>query len=111
MAKLKIDLSQFTGTFDNITVYEMNDNLYARKKSSLTGDRVKTEPEFKKTMENASLMARASRMGSAIYKIIYPQGKTRDVYKEITGKVVNLLKGGYNSEEEIRLAIVGQYKK
>jgi hypothetical protein len=51
--KLKV-----TGTVYNVCFYKLGKGFYARSKSSLTGKRVKTDPAFEKTMQNAGLLAK-----------------------------------------------------
>ena len=87
----------FTGTIANIVVYTRWGNHYIRTKSTLTGKRVKKDPAFKKTMAEASILAKASRIASKIYQALpnklYPQ------YRQLTGMAQKLLRAGKGEEE------------
>ena len=48
MARLK-EVPPHLGTFDGVCVYTRWGNYYIRTKSTLSGKRVKTAPEFKRT--------------------------------------------------------------
>jgi hypothetical protein len=56
MAK-QIGEFKITGTYDDVTYYEMEGQYYARKKSSLKGARVKKDPRFKRTIQCAQRLA------------------------------------------------------
>ncbi len=92
---------KITGTIDNICFYEMDGQYYARQKSSLTGKRVKKDPAFGRTMQNASLFGRASSLASQI-KRSYPKAEqNREFYRQLHREVLDLLKEEI-AEEEIR---------
>ena len=82
-----------------VCIYERWGQLLIRSRSSLTGERVKTSPEFKKTMEYAILLARASRIASRIYKD--SEVKARSIYQNLTGKAMRLLKEGHTEEQVV----------
>ena len=83
----------------------MNDVYYARKKSSLSGERVKKDPAFKETMRHANLFAKASSIGSMVYKALYPGIKNRERYQELTGRASCLLQEGLNEEETLAVLL------
>ena len=56
-----------TGTFGPVCIYKMYGRYFMRTRSSLTGKRVKKDPAFRKTIEYASLLGKASRIASAVY--------------------------------------------
>ena len=89
----------FVGTRNGICIYKRGDQYYSRARSTLSSDRVKTSPEFRKTMENASYLARASRIASAIYKEL--REKEFPHYRILTGQAMLLLKEGKGEEEVI----------
>ena len=91
-----------TGTIDDITFYKMEGKHYARAKSSLTGKRVKTSPEFRKTMLNAGLMARASKIGAQIYKALPPGWRQFWMYRSFTGEALLLLKHNPYTDKEVK---------
>jgi hypothetical protein len=83
---------KFTGTIDNICFYKMDGEYFVRRKSSLEGKRVKKDPVFKRTMQYAHLLAKASKIASGIYKNISKEDKSIKMYREIVGKVMRELK-------------------
>jgi hypothetical protein len=100
MAK-KFNGLQFTGTIDNVCVYEMFGKIYARKKSSLTRKRVLKSREFKKTRQYASDLGRAAQIGSEIYQALPINIRERWLYRAITGEAASLLYEGKN-EQQVR---------
>jgi hypothetical protein len=101
----QIGLLQITGTASGICFYRMNDAYYARKKSSLSGERVKKDPVFKETMRHANLFAKASSIGSKVYKALYPGTKNRELYQQLTGRASCLLQEGLNEEETLSVLL------
>ena len=64
-------------------------------KSSLSGKRVKTDPAFRKTMQYARLLGKASKIASQVYKT-YPKATRQfSEYRTLTGKAIQLLKDGF----------------
>ena len=88
-----------------MTGYIMNGKGYIRSKSSLTAERVKTSPEFKKTMQLARKLGEASTLASELYKTIMPEVKSRRLYQLITGQVITGFKKG-NTEAEVRQEVL-----
>ena len=88
-----------TGTMRGITYYQMGKIFYARSKSSLDGKRVKEDSAFSKTMENASLFGRASRIASSIYRLVDKDKKDIRLYRKWTGMALLFLRGGKSIEE------------
>ncbi|HVI44693.1 MAG TPA: hypothetical protein VM802_07480 [Chitinophaga sp.] len=99
----KIDLPAgvkppFMGTIQNLCIYEMYGRYYIRLKSSLTGKRVKKAPAFRRTMENAHLLATASKMASGVYRQLPKQQKIHTLYRQLTGKALLLLREGKDAD-------------
>jgi hypothetical protein len=61
---------------------------YIRSRSSLTGERVKTDPAFHNTMKYADLMAIASPIASKVYALVPLQHKSRTLFNKINGEVM-----------------------
>jgi hypothetical protein len=73
-------------------------------KSSLSGKRVKTDPAFRKTMQYARLLGKASKIASQVYKT-YPKATRQFAeYRVLTGKAMRLLKEGFT--EAAALAVL-----
>jgi|GEM_PF-412102 len=102
MAKQIAGLCFLEGTFDDLTFYKMDGQYYVRVKSSLSSKRVKTSPEFKWTMIYARLFARASKIGSAIYKDLPPGWRQFWMYRSFTGEAFTLLKENPFSDEQVK---------
>lgn len=96
MARLK-QTPAFLGTRNGICTYTRFGNFYIRTKSSLNGERVKTAPEFKKTMEYASLLASGSKIASIVYRGVVD--KSIKKYRQITGEAMKMLKDGMEKNE------------
>ena len=94
MAK-QIGLLKITGTIGGICFYCMDGVYYARQKSSLSGERVKHDPVFAKTMGSATRMGTASKIASALYRqTVPPHERSRDKFREVVGMV----KRGMNTD-------------
>jgi hypothetical protein len=102
MAKQIAGLCFFEATIDDITFYKMDGQYYARAKSSLSSKRVKTSPEFKWTMVNARLLARASKIGSQVYKALPPGWRQFWMYRSFTGEAFTLLKEDLYNDAEVK---------
>lgn len=97
MAKYRHDIiPPFVGTRGCITIYKMYDRYYARAKSSLTGKRVKKDKAFRRTMDNANRLAAASRIASAVYRLVPAESKQHTLYRKLTGMAIERLKQDYN---------------
>jgi len=104
----------YYGTFHNLCVYHMRGEDFVRTRSSLTGERVKTAPEFIPTMAWAALLKEASRLGAAVYSMLAPYRKKHKLYKKLTGQAMRLLKEGKTEGEtvvELMLSIQLKKKK
>ena len=102
MAKQIAGLCRLEGTFDQLTFYKMDGQYYVRIKSSLSSKRVKTAPEFRYTMLLAGLMARASKIGAAIYKALPPGWRQHWMYRSFTGEALLLLKHNPYTDEQVK---------
>jgi hypothetical protein len=100
MAKLAEGV-HFTGTIGNICYYEIGDRTYSRIKSSLTRKRVLKNKEFEKTRKHAGDLALASKIASAIYKVLPSDIKGRWIFRAITGEAASLLYKG-KTEQEVK---------
>lgn len=84
-----------TGTIDDFCIYKMHGRYFFRSRSSLTGERVKTDPAFHKTMHFAGMFARASRIGSSVYAALPGDCKQHPLYRKLTGEAMTWLKYGW----------------
>lgn len=99
MAKRKvIHPLSYNGTLGKMTFYTMYGQLYARTKSSLIAKRVRSDKEFKKTMEFAGMMAKAPGIGSKVYKALPVNWRQSWMYRSFTGEAMQMLMQGINEE-------------
>jgi hypothetical protein len=91
-----------TGTIGPVCIYKMYGRYFMRTRSSLTGERVKKDPAFRKTMEYATLLATASRIGSVVYAGLPAHQKQHALYRKFTGEAMKWLKYGWKEEEVLQ---------
>ena len=89
----------FTGRRGNLQGYRMAEKYYVRIVSSLTAKRVLEDPAFKRTMQYAGLLGKASKIASAIYRLL-PE-REHGFYRKLTGMAMQLLKQGKTAEEAL----------
>ena len=87
-----------TGTIGPVCIYKMYGRYFMRTRSSLTGERVKKDPAFRKTMEYAALLAKASRIGSAVYAGLPAHQRQHALYRKLTGLAMAWLKYSWKEE-------------
>jgi hypothetical protein len=88
----QMGLLQISGTVHGICFYKMDGKYYARKKSKLAGERVKSDPVFAETMRHSKRMGSASKIASVLYRqIVPPNERSRDKYREVVGMVMKEL--------------------
>jgi hypothetical protein len=87
------------GTIGDITFYEMDGEFYARKKSSLDGKRVKRDPKFKRTMDEAIGFGKASAATRAVYWALPEELRVHGFYGRLTGRMRRLMRAGKNAKE------------
>jgi hypothetical protein len=87
----------FIGRRGNLLGYRMAGQYYVRVISSLTAGRVRKDPAFKLTMQFAGLLGKASKIASAIYRLLPEQ--EHGFYRRLTGMAMQLLKQGRTGEE------------
>lgn len=107
MARLT-SIPPFTGTRGPVTIYLLRGEYHIRSRSSLTGERVKKDPVFKKTMQHATLMAKASPIALKVYALVLPLHKKHKFRCKLTGETIAWLKYGWE-EEDIIAYLLKQY--
>ena len=98
MAK-QIGIFKIIGTIGDVTFYEMDGQFYARKKSSLDGKRVKKDPRFKRTMEEAIGFGKASTAAQAVYWALPEEMQVHGFYGRLTGRMRKLMRVGKTARE------------
>jgi hypothetical protein len=107
MARVSKEIT-FTGTVGDITFYRWEDRIFARKKSSLTRDRVLEDKAFAGLRKHAGDMGRASKLASEIYKQLPADIKGRWIFRAIAGDAASLLYKG-KSEQQVKNALHSKY--
>ena len=88
----QIGILKMRGTVGGICFYVRDGIFYARQKSSLTGQRVKTDRAFAETMRYAKRMGKASAIASFIYKSTVPKKeRCRERFRAIVSAVLKEL--------------------
>ena len=82
----------FIGRRGNLLGYRMAGKYYVRIVSSLTAKRVLEDPAFKRTMQYAGLLGKASKIASSVYRLL--PAKEHGFYRRLTGMAMQLLKQG-----------------
>jgi hypothetical protein len=89
----------FTGRIGRATIYRLGPIGILRAVSNLTGERVKKDPKFRRTMANAAILGRASGIGSFVYRELPKEFRQFWMYKAFTGEAIHLLRAGKTDEE------------
>jgi hypothetical protein len=89
----------FIGRMDPIQVYMSCGKCIVRAVSSLTGERVKNDPVFRQTMQQAALLGRASRIASFVYSELPRDFRQFWMYRAFTGEAIQLLRQGKADKE------------
>jgi hypothetical protein len=101
---------KIVGTFDDITFYKMDGEYYARKKSGLSGERVKIAAAFKRTMQSAHRLGRGSQLASRVYRSLPKAEQVYALFKELKRLAVLALKEGV-SEAAVLLLLERRVRK
>jgi len=98
MAK-QIGIFKIIGTIGDITFYEMDGEFYARKKSSLDRKRVRKDPRFRRTMEEAIGFGKASAATLEVYWALPAEQRGHGVYGRLTWRMRKLMREGKDAEQ------------
>jgi hypothetical protein len=77
----------------------MEGKYYVRKKSSLTGKRVKKDKKFRLTMIYAGILAQAAKIASSVYRQIPKEERKHPYFRTLTGMAQKLIRKGVSAEE------------
>lgn len=78
---------KLTGTIDNLVFYCMEGQYYVRTKSSIDGKRFWKDKAFAGSRKSVGLLGAASALASQLYRLLPKERKSRELFREITGKV------------------------
>lgn len=94
MAKLKGPI-KVKGTLGEITFAKTKDGYIAKEKTSLSGQRIATDPNFKRTRENNSEFGRAIKAGKLIGDAIRPllqQVKDKKLFNRLSSELMKVIR-------------------
>jgi len=89
----------YTGTRGDACFYKMDGQYYVRRKSTLSGKRVKRDKAFTLTRVYADLLGQASRLAAAVYRCLPREERKHAQYRAMTGEALRMLKEGVAAEE------------
>jgi len=89
----------YTGTRGDACFYKMDGQYYVRRKSTLSGKRVKRDKAFTLTRVYAELLGQASRLAAAVYRCLPGEDRKHAQYRAMTGEALRMLKEGVAAEE------------
>jgi hypothetical protein len=107
MARVSKEIT-FTGTIGDVCFYRWGDRIFARKKSSLTKERVLKDKKFAGLRKHAGDMGRASKLASEIYRQLPADIKGRWIFRTIAGQAASLLYKG-KTHEQVKEALLRKY--
>lgn len=84
----------YTGTRGDACFYKMDGQYYVRRKSTLSGKRVKRDKAFTLTRVYADLLGQASRLAAAVYRCLPREERKHAQYRTMTGEALKMLKEG-----------------
>ena len=96
------------GRLDELSFYNVEGQIRVRVRKPLSRKRVIKSPEFRNTMVHAALMARASKIGSAVYQALPENFRQFWMYKSFVGEAITMLKQG-TPDEDARLLLWKTY--
>lgn len=87
------------GRLDELSFYNVQGQIRVRVCKPLSRNRVIKSPAFRNTMMHADWLARASKIGSAVYQALPKDFRQFWMYKAFVGEAIALLKHGMPDEE------------
>lgn len=98
--------TKYRGTAGNVTFYCWRGIWCMRMKSSLSKERVSTDPAYQPLMEDAAVMAAASSLASAIHKQLPKVKDGRGRFRKLVGVVKAMLRAGMSRDEIVQSLLV-----
>jgi hypothetical protein len=101
------------GTVAGITFYRMEGQYYARRKSSLSGERMKRDKRFSRTMQSANRLGRGSQLASRVYRALPKDEQVYALFCTLKRTAIRALKEGRGEVEALELleALIGTKDK
>ena len=95
---------RFTGTFslDDLTLYRMNGEFYARKKSRLKGKRFRNDDAFEGSRGSAERFKRGNELASQVYNSMPQEERFYKLFCRLKREAILWLKQGKTEDEVVR---------
>ena len=97
------------GTLDNLTYYQSKGQDLVRTKSSLTREKVLTNPAFERSRNSASRFAMGQSIASRVYKKLLPHGGKEPIFRQMMSEAILFLKEGIE-EKEVAKKLTRKFK-
>jgi hypothetical protein len=110
MAK-QIGIIKTQGTLDDLTFSKTKDGYLVRKRTSLDGSRISSDPNFQRTRENNSEFGKAAKAGKLLRNAIRNQlqnAKDFRVVSRLTKEMMKVIKADSTSSRGLRNVIDGE---
>lgn len=104
MAK-QIGFVKVRGTIGGITFYKLNGGYYARKKSSLSKERVLRDAAFAGSRRSSALFGTASKLAKIVYRRMPIKKKGHGGIGKLTAKANGLLHEGIAAADALELLL------
>lgn len=95
---------RFTGTFpfEHLTLYRMNGQFYARKKSRLTGKRFQNDAAFEGSRRSSDRFKRGNELASQVYQSLPEEQRVYKLFCRLKREAILWLKQGKTEEEVVQ---------
>ena len=94
---------KITGTIGDITFYQLEEEYYLRKKTSLNRKRFLKDPAFAGSRIRSAQFGVASSLASRFYRSLPKEKKGHGIIGKLSGIANTLLQQGYTTDETLTL--------
>lgn len=101
------------GTIGNVTFYKSKNGYLAKEKTSVTGDRIKTDPGFQRTRENMSEFGKAGKAGKTLrnaLRTVLLSAKDKEISSRLTQEMMKVIKSDVVSPRGQRNILTGEVR-
>ena len=94
---------KITGTIGDITFYQLEEEYYLRKKTSLNRKRFLKDPAFAGSRIRSAQFGVASSLASRFYRSLPKEKKGHGIIGKLSGMANTFLQQGYTTDETLAL--------
>lgn len=109
MAILRKPLLPLGGRYDNVVIYRLGCGLVLRVLKPHTRKRILKDPRFAEFRKCSKRMAKASKIGSAVYKALPEDFRQFWMYRAFVGEALTMLKDQQLTGEEVMEVLFKTY--